>query len=156
MKDTIGRLFLRRLIATAGAAAATLTLVGGAYALSGGASTAPAEAVTTSASPSVEPKEAEEQEVEPAEGEEQGVHGGTKPRLHEGCGDVTGLEGNWTHGDYVSAIAKNGDSDATRAAAKTDCGKHIKGDHGGANSESAAKAKSGRGHGKGKSQQRSK
>jgi hypothetical protein len=37
--------------------------------------------------------------------------------------DGAALEGNWTHGDYVSAWAKTGDHAKTQAAARSDCGK---------------------------------
>jgi hypothetical protein len=64
-----------------------------------------------------------------AEGNEQdaGVHGGPIERFHvAGSCDLTAissLPGNWTHGDYVSAVASNGDSAQIREAAHSDCGK---------------------------------
>ena len=64
-----------------------------------------------------------------AEGNEQdaGVHGGPIERFHTaGSCDLTAvssLPGNWTHGDYVSAVAANGSSTQIREAAHSDCGK---------------------------------
>jgi hypothetical protein len=63
------------------------------------------------------------------EGNEQdaGVHGGPIDRFHTaGSCDLTGvssLPGNWTHGDYVSAVAANGTSAEIQEAAHSDCGK---------------------------------
>jgi hypothetical protein len=65
------------------------------------------------------------------EGNEQdaGVHGGPIERFHEaGPCDLTAvgsLPGNWTHGDYVSAVAANGDPVQIREAAHSDCGKPL-------------------------------
>jgi hypothetical protein len=64
-----------------------------------------------------------------AEGNEQdaGVHGGPIERFHTaGSCDLTvvsSLPGNWTHGDYVSAVAANGNAAQIREAAHSDCGK---------------------------------
>jgi hypothetical protein len=64
-----------------------------------------------------------------AEGNEQdaGVHGGPIERFHAaGSCDLTAvssLPGNWTHGDYVSAVAANGNAAQIREAAQSDCGK---------------------------------
>jgi len=64
-----------------------------------------------------------------AEGNEQddGVHGGPIERFHTaGSCDptaVSSLPGNWTHGDYVSAVAANGNAAQIREAAHSDCGK---------------------------------
>jgi hypothetical protein len=64
-----------------------------------------------------------------AEGTEQdaGVHGGPIERFHKaGSCDLTAvssLPGNWTHGDYVSAVAADGTAAQTREAAWSDCGK---------------------------------
>ena len=64
-----------------------------------------------------------------AEGNEQdaGVHGGPIERFHTAgsCDltDVSSLPGNWTHGDYVSAVAANGSATKIREAAHSDCGK---------------------------------
>lgn len=55
-----------------------------------------------------------------------GVHGGPKPRFHDAreCNlvNVGTLPGNWTHGDYVSAVAK-ADPSKVREAAHSRCGK---------------------------------
>jgi hypothetical protein len=64
-----------------------------------------------------------------AEGNEQdaGVHGGPIERFHmSGSCDLTAvssLPGNWTHGDYVSAVAANANPAEIRLAAHSDCGK---------------------------------
>ena len=64
-----------------------------------------------------------------AESSEQddGAHGGPIERFHKaGSCDLTAvssLPGNWTHGDYVSAVAANGDAAQIRDAAHSDCGK---------------------------------
>lgn len=66
--------------------------------------------------------------------EDAGVHGGPKPRFHDaGVCDLVDLGpleagGNWTHGDYVRAVAKADPSDV-RDAAHSRCGKP---DHGAA------------------------
>ena len=65
------------------------------------------------------------------EGNEQdaGVHGGPIERFHTaGSCDLTAvssLPGNWTHGDYVRAVAANGNGNPAqiREAAHSDCGK---------------------------------
>jgi hypothetical protein len=63
------------------------------------------------------------------EGNEQdtGVHGGPIERFHmaRSCDltAVSSLPGNWTHGDYVSAVAANGSSAEIQEAAWSDCGK---------------------------------
>jgi opacity protein-like surface antigen len=55
------------------------------------------------------------------------VHGGPIQRFHKagGCGlvDVGTLQGNWTHGDYVAAVAALGDASIIPIAAHSDCGK---------------------------------
>jgi hypothetical protein len=64
-----------------------------------------------------------------AESNEQdaGVHGGPIERFHQaGSCDLTAvgsLPGNWTHGDYVSAVAAAGTPAQIRLAAQSDCGK---------------------------------
>jgi len=65
-----------------------------------------------------------------------GVHGGPIDRFHgSGCTltNVSGLTGNWTHGDYVSSVAvATGDSTMIVQAAQSDCGKPMVAiDHGG-------------------------
>jgi hypothetical protein len=63
------------------------------------------------------------------EGTEQGsgVHGGPIERFQDAgtCDlrDVSSLPGNWTHGDYVSAVAAEGTAAQIREAAWSDCGK---------------------------------
>ena len=56
-----------------------------------------------------------------------GVHGGPIERFHQaGSCDLTAvgsLPGNWTHGDYVSAVAAAGTPAQIRLAARSDCGK---------------------------------
>ena len=56
-----------------------------------------------------------------------GVHGGPIERFHDaGSCDLTAvgsLPGNWTHGDYVSAVAAGGHAAEIREAAWSDCGK---------------------------------
>jgi hypothetical protein len=58
--------------------------------------------------------------------QEAGVHGGSIERFHQaGSCDLTAvssLPGNWTHGDYVSAVAA-GDPAQIPIAAHSDCGK---------------------------------
>jgi hypothetical protein len=64
-----------------------------------------------------------------AEGNERddGVDGRPIERFHRaGSCDLTAvssLPGNWTHGDYVSAVAANGNAAQIREAAHSDCGK---------------------------------
>jgi hypothetical protein len=36
---------------------------------------------------------------------------------------VSSIPGNWTHGDYASAVAADGDPARIREAAQSDCGK---------------------------------
>jgi hypothetical protein len=66
--------------------------------------------------------------VESSDGGETGVDGGPIDRFH-GSGSceltsVGALPGNWTHGDYVSAVAMaTGDSKMIVQAAHSDCGK---------------------------------
>ena len=56
-----------------------------------------------------------------------GVHGGPIQRFHdEGSCDlaaVSSLPGNWTHDDYVSAVAAAGNEANIRLVAHSDCGK---------------------------------
>jgi hypothetical protein len=66
---------------------------------------------------------------ENAEANEQdaGIHGGPIDRFHQpGSCDlvaISSLPGNWTHGDYVSAVAADGTAFQIREAAHSDCGK---------------------------------
>ncbi len=65
-----------------------------------------------------------QQPSDPGDG---GVHGGPIERFHDAaeCGlvDVLALPGNWTHGDYVSAVAALGDPSMVPVAARSACGK---------------------------------
>ncbi|HEY3210645.1 MAG TPA: hypothetical protein VGL18_12810 [Actinomycetota bacterium] len=79
-----------------------------------------------------EPSEESEpaDESEPTHGGGRSMHGGSVERFHEDCElpeGVPALEGNFTHGDYVSAFAKAGDHEALLAAAHSPCGKPMKG-----------------------------
>jgi hypothetical protein len=60
-----------------------------------------------------------------------GVHGGVIERLHApgSCDLVStgGLPGNWTHGDYVTAVAGLGNATLVVEAAHSGCGKPVKG-----------------------------
>ncbi|HET7870440.1 MAG TPA: hypothetical protein VFM85_09005 [Actinomycetota bacterium] len=61
------------------------------------------------------------------ESDEGGIHGGPISRFHtvSACKltDVSTLPGNWTHGDYVSAVAAAGDPAQVPLAAHSECGK---------------------------------
>jgi hypothetical protein len=87
-----------------------------------------------------------------------GVHGGPIERFHTaGSCDLTAvssLPGNWTHGDYVSAVAANGDAAQIRDAAHSDCGKPMVAvGHGGGPPEHALEHMGGeKTHGGGKSE----
>jgi hypothetical protein len=90
---------------------------------------------------------AEEDEASDAqtENDDEGVHGGPIERFHDPavCDlvDVSGLPGNWTHGDYVSAVEALGDPELVPIAARSACGKpaHVGGppDHAGGPPEHA-------------------
>jgi hypothetical protein len=45
--------------------------------------------------------------------------------MADGCGlvDLRTLQGSWTHGDYVAAVAALGDASIIPVAALSDCGK---------------------------------
>jgi hypothetical protein len=77
-----------------------------------------------SPSTSADTKQAQAQDNESDDG---GIHGGPISRFHavSGCKltDVSALPGNWTHGDYVSAVEALGDSSLVPTAAHSDCGK---------------------------------
>ncbi|MFN2590142.1 MAG: hypothetical protein ABR518_05180 [Actinomycetota bacterium] len=68
--------------------------------------------------------------------EDGGVHGGPIERFHgPGCDVPDGAdlpEGNWTHGDYVTAWAETGDEAKVQEAAHSRCGKpaHAAAGHG--------------------------
>jgi hypothetical protein len=97
-------------------------LAGGSWAATGSRSEAPTPEVTQSET--TEPSETPESGETPDADETQG---NTIERYHgEDCTLATGLEGNWTHGDYVSAVAQD-DDDATNVsdAAQSRCGKPL-------------------------------
>lgn len=58
---------------------------------------------------------------------ETGIHGGMIERFHKAGGcklvEVSALQGNWTHGDYVAAVSALGDASLVPVAAHSDCGK---------------------------------
>jgi hypothetical protein len=88
-----------------------------------------ATATVFAGSPLPKAPAATDQDEKAREGTEQesGIHGGPIERFHQagGC-DLTAigpLPGNWTHGDYVSAVAAGGDPTQIQAAAHSDCGK---------------------------------
>lgn len=125
--ETIGK----RVATTIGAAMLALMMVGGAYALSGDTTPAsdgtptPEASPAATESPSPEPSGTPTSDEDTDEGESKGVE-----RVHEGCGEIEGLEGNWNHGQYVSAVGRTtGDKDAKKAAAKSDCGKPVQSVH---------------------------
>jgi hypothetical protein len=103
---------------------------------------------------------AEDDKDPKAESNEQdaGVHGGPIERFHTaGSCDLTAvssLPGNWTHGDYVSAVAANGDAAQIREAAHSDCGKPMVAvGHGGGPPEHALEHKAaGKAHAAGKAE----
>ena len=83
----------------------------------------PAESPETADSP--EPADSPDPAESP-EAEGSGVHGGTAARFHDASAcnlvNVAALHGNWTHGDYVSAVAAQHPSEV-RQAAHSRCGK---------------------------------
>lgn len=124
----MGRRFVRKLFLAVTSMALALTLVGGAYALTGESDEEQTPTVEQAETGDSEPLEEETETSEPEEEEtDDGVHGGSVARIHEGCDGVEGLEGNWTHGDYVSAVGAQSGPEAKKAAAKSDCGKPDKG-----------------------------
>lgn len=122
--ETIGK----RVATTIGAAMLALMMVGGAYALSGEttpASETPAPEASSTPTESPAPDPSPSSDDDDDGDQTKGVE-----RVHEGCGDVEGLEGNWNHGQYVSAVGHStGDKDAKKAAAKSDCGKPVQSVH---------------------------
>jgi hypothetical protein len=90
-----------------------------------------AAATVLSSSPSPAPSTDKKQAAQTAEKEsdETSIHGGPITRFHtlRACKliDVTTLTGNWTHGDYVSAVEALGDSSMLPIAAHSDCGKAL-------------------------------
>jgi hypothetical protein len=81
-------------------------------------------------SPSLEAPPVDEADEEPTDASGPlSVHGGTIDRLHAAasCDLVsTGeLPGNWTHGDYVTAVAGSGAASLVTEAAHSACGKPV-------------------------------
>jgi hypothetical protein len=87
-----------------------------------------------------------------------GVHGGPIDRFHNaGSCDLTtvsSLPGNWTHGDYVSAVAADGTAVQVGEAAHSDCGKPMMavGHGGGPPAHALEHMAAGQAHGGGKSE----
>lgn len=111
MRAKLSRLSRTRRLAIALLIASLLLLGGGAY------------AVAQAPSPGSKAQKPAQQKSPDAD--DAGVHGGPKPRIHAGCTLASGLAGNWTHGDYVSAVATKypNDSAKIREAARSNCGK---------------------------------
>jgi hypothetical protein len=80
-----------------------------------------------SAAGSPSPGPSDPQDKAEATEQDAGVHGGPIERFQQaGACDLTSvssLPGNWTHGDYVSAVAASADPTQIQAAAHSDCGK---------------------------------
>ena len=91
----------------------------------GGSGVATAAVFAGTGSPPCEPP-ARSDKAQATE-EDAGVHGGPIERFHDAglCDltDVGSLPGNWTHGDYVSAVAAGANPALIRKAAWRDCGK---------------------------------
>ncbi len=95
-----------------------------------------------------------------SEGNEQdaGVEGGPIERFHHaGSCDLTAvasLPGNWTHGDYVTAVAVNGTPAQIQEAAHSDCGKPMVsvGRGGGPPEHALERMAAGQAHGGGKAE----
>ena len=120
-----------------------------------GLSGAAASVLASSPSPSAHPgDESKAQEADGAEGtaepRHEGVHGGTVTRFQQvdACGltNTSALEGNWTHGDYVSAVAANGDHVQIQAAAHSRCGKPMVAEKGGPPAHAFANRAAGQAH----------
>jgi hypothetical protein len=90
----------------------------------GGAAAAPRSVTRPAAAPAARPLSLPQSNTA---SESAGVHGGSVSRFHTDCAlpeGVAALEGNWTHGDYVSAwaTAPKSDAEAVKAAAHGACG----------------------------------
>jgi hypothetical protein len=96
-----------------------LILVVGFLVALGGTGVATAAMLSSVRSSSPTPEEKQPNEVV--------IRGGPISRVHavSECKivDVSTLPGNWTHGDYVSAVAGSGDGSLVPTAAHSDCGK---------------------------------
>ena len=101
-----------------------LSVAGAASVLASSPSSSPSEASGGNGSQQGGDRVARSGEAEGAR-----THGGQVERFHEtaGCGlaDTSSLRGNWTHGDYVSAVASGGSHAEIQAAARSNCGKPI-------------------------------
>jgi hypothetical protein len=90
--------------------------------------------------------------------QDSGVHGGPIDRFHNaGSCDLTAvpsLPGNWTHGDYVTAVAADGTAIQIHEAAQSDCGKPMVsvGHGGGPPAHALENMAAGQAHGGGKSE----
>ena len=115
MKRLLGALSLALVVA--------LSVVGAASVLASSPSS-PSEAPGGNGSRQGDDRVAPSDEAEGAR-----THGGQVERFQEtaGCGlaDTSSLPGNWTHGDYVSAVASDGSHAEMQAAARSNCGKPI-------------------------------
>jgi hypothetical protein len=82
--------------------------------------------------------------------EDAGEHGGTVARFQQASAcdlaNTSGLPGNWTHGDYVSAVAASGDHAQIRTAAQSDCGKPMVATTGGPPTHALAHKAAGQAH----------
>jgi hypothetical protein len=101
-----------------------LVSTGAALLVIGGAAAAPRSIARPAAAPAAQPLSLPQSN---AASESAGVHGGSVSRFHDDCAlpqGVAALEGNWTHGDYVStwATAPTSDAEGVKAAAHSTCG----------------------------------
>jgi len=125
-----------------------LTFALATIALAAGASMHKATPTPSAVSQAAEHTDLHVQGTDPAGPQAHGAdpRGGTVEREHDvsGCTlvDASALQGNWTHGDYVRVVAKNGSHEDVRAAARSDCGKPLVAiEHGNAGAASPGQAK---------------
>jgi len=125
-----------------------LTFALATIALAAGASMHKATPTPSAVSQAAEHTDLHVQGTDPAGPQAHGAdpRGGTVERVHDvsGCTlvDASALQGNWTHGDYVRVVAKNGSHEDVRAAARSDCGKPLVAiEHGNAGAASPGQAK---------------
>src|SRR5215204_6367047 len=80
--------------------------------------------------------------------------GSTRPAGSCDLTAASSLPGNWTHGDYVSAVAENGNAAQIREAAHSDCGKPMAaaGDGGGPPEHAREHRAAGKAHAGGKAE----
>ena len=104
-----------------------LVLIFGAAFIVGLSGVAAATVFSGSSPPS--PSSGKPSESERPSQEDAGIHGGPIDRFQQAnrCNltALSGLPENWTHGDYVSAVASGGDVALIQQAAHSDCGKPI-------------------------------